>query len=446
MIAYRQCKGDRDSKGLRFPAGRLARSVVTGLVCIALLYVFAVSRAQSTHLNAYMGIPVPQVSQLPFASTEEAHVVVKRILDAVGLHSNFEITESLNTSVAVAFLDDDGERWIGYNPVFMKEAAENDWTKIAILAHEIGHHLNFHLPVRPGADRHELELQADHFAGLALALLGATLEQAQSAVRDHTDSAATAEHPAANDRLQAIALGWRTGSSRGTDRDILAPHQVDEFIRRAQAGGVIHLGAGTFVLPRGLQLRNSVEIIGAGQDATIVHGNNGLDGWVLHFANEAGTFRLRDLTVRAAGRSTHDVVTIARGTFAIDQVTLQGAGTGSFHTGGGGHGLMVLLNSEGTISNSYIHKNQSYGVLVNGQASLTMLRNIVTDNGGGIYYGENSGGVVSGNRITDPHYIGPFSFASLAADNDLYTERQQTWFPLEHHLKVVIPPPDQGPE
>ena len=52
---------------------------------------------------------------------------------------------------------------------------------VAILAHEVGHHIRLHTVI-PGRD-HEFELEADYQAGFILRRMGATLEQTQAAFR-----------------------------------------------------------------------------------------------------------------------------------------------------------------------------------------------------------------------------------------------------------------------
>jgi hypothetical protein len=106
------------------------------------------------------------------------------------------------------------ERLILYNAVFMQQIAQQTkeyWSQVAILAHEVGHHVRFHTVI--DGRNHEFELEADYQAGFILRRMGATLEQAQAAFRSIGTVEATDSHPALKDRLQAVTLGWTEGGS-----------------------------------------------------------------------------------------------------------------------------------------------------------------------------------------------------------------------------------------
>lgn len=191
----------------------------TMLTCLWLLVLASLSTSlsQNTSPRDYFDNPIhtDEITPAGFATTEEAYEVIQRITAAAGIAPNFLIYESSATSIAAATTTPDGDRVIYYNPEFMRRAAANDWIALAILAHEIGHHVNGHLPInRP---HHEIELEADVFSGNVLARLGATLGQAQAAVNQHANEVATRTHPARRDRLAAIERGWRQGGGTTTE-------------------------------------------------------------------------------------------------------------------------------------------------------------------------------------------------------------------------------------
>jgi Zn-dependent protease with chaperone function len=78
---------------------------------------------------------------------------------------------------------------------------------MALIAHEMGHHLNGHTLHRGGSEP-ALELEADEFAGFVLRKLGATLREAQEVMYLISGSQSSATHPARNDRMLAIEKGW----------------------------------------------------------------------------------------------------------------------------------------------------------------------------------------------------------------------------------------------
>ena len=153
-------------------------------------------------------------ASLGFTSNEEAEIAVDRILDEFGLFRNFIIQEcpDINNAVAKVIEVSEGykERYILYDNNFfdnMNNKALTDWASMSILAHEIGHHLNGHSLNNEGSN-HQFELEADYFSGSALAKLGASLEESQSAIMTLKYEKATRTHPAKADRLKAIEEGW----------------------------------------------------------------------------------------------------------------------------------------------------------------------------------------------------------------------------------------------
>lgn len=154
-------------------------------------------------------------SALGFMNNEEAEITVDRILDEIGLFRNFVLQEcpNINNAIAKNIQTSGGEkvRYILYDNDFFNridQKAANDWASISILAHEIAHHLNGHSLNNKGSN-HKFELEADFSSGFYLAKMGATLEEAQSAIRTLRYEKATATHPAKADRLKEIERGWR---------------------------------------------------------------------------------------------------------------------------------------------------------------------------------------------------------------------------------------------
>ena len=149
-----------------------------------------------------------------FSSSTEAREVVNRILDTIGLSSNFEVMAA-NVPNAVALVQD-SERLILYSENFISKieiSTGTDWASVSILAHEIGHHLNGHT-LGLANNRPELELEADIFSGFTLARLGASLEEAQAAIETLNSTKESSTHPPKSARLEAIAIGWNKGVSQ----------------------------------------------------------------------------------------------------------------------------------------------------------------------------------------------------------------------------------------
>jgi len=131
-----------------------------------------------------------------------------------------------------------GHRYIVYDKAFMAKidkASDTGWASLSILAHEIGHHLNgdtnlleHNPPTRAELRRNrENELAADEFSGNILAQLGATLKQAQAAMRAMPDvsNEETSTHPKRSRRLVAIEEGYNKGKAKAA-RTAPAPRRV----------------------------------------------------------------------------------------------------------------------------------------------------------------------------------------------------------------------------
>ncbi len=158
---------------------------------------------------SFAGEPAASGAIYGFDSSREAQEVVENVLRQVGLSSNFTI-KAANVSNAQAYVSK-GDRYILYSEQFMADIYHRTgdfWSQIAILAHEIGHHLNGHTLQTDGS-RPVLELEADKFSGFVLYKLGANLRQAQAAVTTLADEQGSATHPPKAARLEAIAVGFR---------------------------------------------------------------------------------------------------------------------------------------------------------------------------------------------------------------------------------------------
>lgn len=130
------------------------------------------------------------------------------IIKVIGLVPNFELKEADVQNVEASISH--RKRYILYNPEYinwLNNATNDKWAAFALLAHEIGHHLNGHT-IRRGGSRPVLELEADEFAGFVLYKLGATLEQSQEVMKFIAKTTASKTHPARASRMHAIQNGW----------------------------------------------------------------------------------------------------------------------------------------------------------------------------------------------------------------------------------------------
>lgn len=139
-----------------------------------------------------------------FSESNDAAAIVREILDVSGLVPNFLVTPA-NVPNAAAEVRG-GERYIRYNPTFLtktKASSRTNWAVYAVMAHEIGHHLQGHT-LKPGGSRPPIELEADEWSGWALGKLGASLRQAKSIWSNNPNAPGSSTHPAARDRLAMV--------------------------------------------------------------------------------------------------------------------------------------------------------------------------------------------------------------------------------------------------
>ncbi|MDB5205806.1 MAG: rane-binding protein [Flavisolibacter sp.] len=143
-----------------------------------------------------------------FTTAAQGKQIAQQIIDAVGLKPSFEIQPAnIENAAAVVY---GGKRYVLYNPTFINNLIKTtgtEWAAISVLAHEIGHHLNGHTVSARGSQP-ALELEADEFSGFVLRKMGATLLQAQSAMKTLASARASRTHPGQYDRLTSIEKGW----------------------------------------------------------------------------------------------------------------------------------------------------------------------------------------------------------------------------------------------
>lgn len=142
--------------------------------------------------------------------------IVRRICDAMSIDNSRIVIKVGNVPNALAYIAPDGSRQIIYNANYLRKMQENTgdyWAGIGIIAHEIGHHINFD-PFYEDGSRPEIELKADEFAGFALARMGAAEQQALACTSAFSKNG-SATHPGKSAREAAILRGWRKGGSGG---------------------------------------------------------------------------------------------------------------------------------------------------------------------------------------------------------------------------------------
>ena len=91
--------------------------------------------------------------------------------------------------------------------------ANNKWAPVTVLAHEIGHHINYDISWY-GSFKHpwSKELQADYVSGYVMQKLGVSLEDALSAFKTMFSWYGSYTHPDTPRRIDALSLGYLRAS------------------------------------------------------------------------------------------------------------------------------------------------------------------------------------------------------------------------------------------
>ena len=178
--------------------------------------------------RSYSGV-APEINELcynlkvnKFSSNNKAQEALDKILSVTGMSKRFVLKEcnGIDNCVAVTF---NGIRYILYDKYFMKLISENSssWSNLSILSHEVGHHVNGH---NLGTDSvtlkesRQMEIEADEYSGFVMQKLGASLKQAQNAIKELSfegdDKYNT--HPSKDKRLAAVEIGFNRAKGQSS--------------------------------------------------------------------------------------------------------------------------------------------------------------------------------------------------------------------------------------
>ncbi|MBK6771245.1 MAG: hypothetical protein IPG78_03700 [Ignavibacteria bacterium] len=147
-----------------------------------------------------------------FVSESYAKEIVQRILSSISVKTK-EIMlvrcENMKNAASAIY---DSIPCIFYDNEFMESidiGSKSSWASVSILAHEVGHHVNLHnLNVSASnTEQQNREWAADYFSGGAMYRLRATLDEAQSAIKNLPDSD-NDSYPSREERLEAIKQGY----------------------------------------------------------------------------------------------------------------------------------------------------------------------------------------------------------------------------------------------
>jgi len=146
-----------------------------------------------------------------FDPPAEIAEVAKHILDQAAIKTMPFIIKSADVSNAKATTVDN-QRYILINQTFIsdfKKDARTKWAAHALLAHEVAHHVLGHqFNLKDNKQRKNQEFEADKWAGVVMARLGATRDEALAGIRNFAKADETVTHPPKDAREQAMGIAF----------------------------------------------------------------------------------------------------------------------------------------------------------------------------------------------------------------------------------------------
>ncbi len=156
----------------------------------------------------------PDISKVEAQPADAALTeLVEKVVKAGKGSTNFRIF-SAPVGTVIALVNDQG-RLLICDPAFLKDGGnmESNWKALGVLAHQIGHLVQFHDLTRQ--ELGEEVLLAERFAGFALYRLGATLEQAKLAIHTYAPEKGTKTHMPRANRIIAIEKAYQEAEAQG---------------------------------------------------------------------------------------------------------------------------------------------------------------------------------------------------------------------------------------
>jgi hypothetical protein len=187
------------------------------------LFLVTCTTAQQRIILKYKGCSfsddaIPSSINISNAS-DEALRYVRKICEVAVINNNFLVEEG-DVPNALATTDDAHHRIIYYSKQFFGNL-RSDTYKIAILAHEIGHHLNFDIFLSDHPRGRDDELYADKFAGSVLCRMGLKMEDAKQLLNIECPAVAKGFYPDREARIAAFQAGFDEvkGASASSDKN-----------------------------------------------------------------------------------------------------------------------------------------------------------------------------------------------------------------------------------
>ena len=373
-----------------------------------------------------------------FESDTEARAELSKILSAIGLNAigdRIILRASAETSNAEAGIGKDGTRFIFYNAVFMqnvKQKTSEHWSLVSILSHELGHHLAYHTELE--GRYHEFELEADYFSGFVLRRLGASLDQAQAAMRLISPVDPGPMHPGLEQRVQAITIGWTDGSSSEPPRGL---KKVESVVVGPQSAPAMNAAMHSVAAPR------IALVVGNGNYKHLPK----LPNAVLDAAKVSSELQKRGFKVIQALNLTREATVKAITDF--ETVLSVVGGTGLFYYAGSaahidGEDIMLPVDASKNATRSEIEGGVNLTHLTRELQSRTI--SAVQMNGSAVIYAASKGEVTLDGRPGDTSPFASAFIDALSSDSDELVEMfRKIKASLPDRIRMAFPQHKQNP-
>ena len=214
---------------------------------------------------------------------------MKDVLDKMAIARRVPVLEiSIPNACAVLV---NGAPVVYVSPTWLERQTAGEYLgKVLILAHELGHHVNFHNPPNDGLQPWQREAAADRFAGSVLRRFGATKEEIYSLVEKIFPLEGTVTHPDRAIRYISLLNGftgrWDGLSSSTNDGDgdgdtntsISSSNRLNDYVeniiaieQRDDDGQMTLLGG--FMEAAGIQSLRPAELLVSGARNSIQENN-----------------------------------------------------------------------------------------------------------------------------------------------------------------------------
>jgi hypothetical protein len=170
-------------------------------------------------VNVTCAYPAANAQSLRFTDLQapslDAQIVVSNMLQSLSVKMNIPVF--IGPVQGVAAVTFDGQVAIVYNPDYLRSVYEktgkNQWAVIFLLAHELGHHVNFDT-FKDGGTTPRNELRADFLSGWMMRRLGVSLDGTLTAVRAEEIPDKTDTRKALETRIKQITDGYQAAEPK----------------------------------------------------------------------------------------------------------------------------------------------------------------------------------------------------------------------------------------